>query len=257
MDRKSREIFYGIVIVATLIIAIIGTTMAYFSYRTSSANNTIKAHAAMVDVIYNDGEQVTAQADKLIPASLSVVKSVYEANIVGKGTDTSTSNACIDSNNKQVCSVYRFSIKSLADVNVYTLLNNEYNGFTYLAYAVRDVSNNNWLTMYPNASQDEQFVKLSKCDNTNSKTNDDCYRVSDNRKIYSTNPQANNSIFGYDNTNTPLGKIISTEEHFYDLVLFIYENNKTQNQDQGKEYYGTITVHATDDISGVLSGKSN
>ena len=94
MDKKSREIFYGIVIVATLIIAIIGTTMAYFSYRTSSENNAIKAHAAMVDIIYNDGEQVTARADKLIPSSLDIVKKVYEANIAGKGTDISTKNAC-------------------------------------------------------------------------------------------------------------------------------------------------------------------
>ena len=253
MDKKSREIFYGVVILATLIVAIIGTTMAYFSYRTSSEDEVIKAHAATVNVVYNDGEQVTAQADKLIPSSLDVVKKVYESHIGNKGTNVSTANACIDSNNRQVCSVYRFSVKSDIDREVYALLNNEYNGFTYLAYAVKDVTNNRWLQMTSNAN--EQFVKLTKCSNDNTATDDDCYRMNDTKKIYSTNPQANNSIFGYDNNSKPKYQIISSKEHVYDLVLFVYENNKDQNIDQGKTYLGTINVEATDDIELAISGK--
>ncbi len=256
MDKKSRDIFYGVVLIATLIIAIVGTTMAYFSYRTSSEDDVIKAHATMVDIVYNDGEQVSAQADKLIPSSLDVVKKVYEANIANKGTDTPTTNACIDSNNRQVCSVYRFSVKSIADTNVYALLNSEYNGFTYLAYAVRDVTSQKWLTMYPNNNASSQFVKIATCSNNNSNKNDDCYHVSDGKKIYNTKPQANSSIFGYDGSNKPVANIISTEEHFYDLVLFVYENNKDQNVDQGQEYSGTISVHATDDIDAIISGKN-
>ena len=257
MDKKRKDIFYGIVLLATFIVALASATMAYFTYRTSSEENTIKAHASMVDIVYNDGDQVTAQADKLIPSSLEVVKKVYEANIAGKGTNTSTKNACIDSNKRQVCSVYRFSVKSLVDTNIYALLNNEDNEFTYLAYAVKDVSTNTWLTMYPGVSANNQFVKLTKCSNKNTNKKDDCYYFSGSRKIYNTNPQANNSIFGYDSAKSPLGKIISSEEHYFDLVLFVYENNKNQNVDQGKEYHGTITVHATDDIAGVISGKNS
>ena len=76
MDKKSREIFYGVVIVATLIIALVGTTLAYFSYRTSSKDEAVKARAATINIVYNDGSQVTAQADELIPSSFEVVKNV-------------------------------------------------------------------------------------------------------------------------------------------------------------------------------------
>ena len=257
MDKKSREIFYGVVIVATLIIAIVGTTMAYFTYRTSSPDDAIKAHAADINIAYNDGNQVTAQADKLIPSSLSVVKKVYESRIASITNTANTSNACIDTAGRQVCSVYRFSIKSNANIGVYALLNSEYNDFTYLAYAVKDVTNNKWLTMNPNANSQNQFIKIAKCNNNNDNPKDNCYNDVNGKKLYSTNPQANNSIFGYDSGMSPQNQIIPSTEYVYDLVLFIYENNKDQNIDQGKQYLGTINVQATDDIEAIISGKNN
>ena len=255
MDKKSRELFYGVVIVATLIIAIVGTTLAYFTYFTSSDDEAIKAHGAIVNIEYNDGDKVTTQADKLIPSSLSVVKKVYEKYIADNGTDASTDNACIDTEGNQVCSVYRFSIRGDIPSETYALLNNEYNGFTYLAYAVKDVTNNKWLTMIPNASANNQFVKMSKCSNDNEKTNDDCYKMVNSEKVYSTKPQANNSIFGYSANGKLSNQLITTKEHVYDLILFVYENNKNQNVDQGRNYLGTINVYATNDINAIIAGK--
>ena len=55
MDKKSRDIFYGTVLVATLIIALVGTTMAYFSYRTGGSDESIKAHSANLNIVYSDG----------------------------------------------------------------------------------------------------------------------------------------------------------------------------------------------------------
>jgi len=42
-DNKSRDIFYGIVAVATLIVALIGATLAYFSISTSSNEGVVNA----------------------------------------------------------------------------------------------------------------------------------------------------------------------------------------------------------------------
>ena len=257
MDKKSREIFYGVVIVATLIVAIIGASLAYFTYYTESDDNTIKAHAPVVDIVYNDSDQVTVQADKLIPSSLDVVKKVYEKFIADNGTDSSTTNACIDTEGRQVCSVYRFSIKSEAMTTTYALLNNEYNGFTYLAYAVKDVTKDEWLTMLPNENADNQFVKMSKCSNDNDSYSDDCHYMNGARKIYNTYPQANNSIFGYDENNKPQSQSINTTEHVYDLIIFIYENNQAQNVDQGMNYLGTINVQVTNDIEAFIAGTSD
>ena len=256
MDKKSRDIFYGVVIVATLIVAMIGTSLAYFTYFTSSDDDAIKAHAATnVEIEYNDGDQVTAQADKLIPASLDVVKKVYEKNVASIGIDAPTTNVCIDSKGYQVCSVYRFSIRSNDEFETYALLNNEKNEFTYLAYTVKDVTNNKWLTLNPNGDESEQFIKMTKCSNENKKNNDDCYKITNGNKVYNTTPQANNSIFGYSASGKLQNQIISTETHVYDLVLFIYENNKEQNVDQKKNYLGTINVEVTNDIDAIIAGK--
>ena len=50
--------------------------------------------------------------------------------------------------------------------------------------------------------------------------------------------------------------IIGNTEQVYDLVIFIDENNKDQNIDQGKKYEGTIYVTATDDFTTILDGKN-
>ena len=73
-DGKTRDIFFGIVAIATLIVAIIGATLAYFSISVSSNEGVINATAATVSIEYNDGQQVTAQADELIPSTyLSII----------------------------------------------------------------------------------------------------------------------------------------------------------------------------------------
>ena len=253
MDKKSRNIFYAVLIVATLIVALIGTSLAYFSYRTSSGDEGVKARAAIVNIRYDDSKQVTAQADELLPASLDVVKNVYQTHISNSSADsTPSSNLCIDSKGQQVCSVYRFSVVSDIDVETYATLNTEDNEFTYLAFAVRDVNNNTWLKL----EGSRESLNLAKCSNRNENNNDDCYNGTGENKKYNLTPKAINSIFGY-NSNTSLkNMIIGNTEQVYDLVIFIDENNKDQNIDQGKKYEGTIYVTATDDFTTILDGKN-
>ncbi len=255
MDNKSRDIFYGVVAVATLIVALVGATLAYFSIATGSGEGSVSAKAATVSIEYNDGQQVTAAADKLIPSTLDVVKTIYERKSADFGSEAaSRANICTDVNNKQVCSVYRFSIKSDAERTITATLNSESNGFTYLAYAVRDVTNNTWLTLDNNADGAVQYIALSACGDEGS----ECFTLdSSNVKTYSTNPQAIYSIFGYDSESKNVTKTVGTTEQVYDLVLFLNENNKPQNIDQGKEYTGTIIVEATDNTDSIITGKAN
>lgn len=252
MDKKSRNIFYAVLIVATLIVALVGTSLAYFSYRTSSKDDDVKARSAIINIIYDDSKQVTAQADELIPATLDVVKNVYQTHISNSSVDsTPSSNLCIDSKGQQVCSVYRFSVVSDIDVETYATLNTEDNEFTYLAFAVRDVNNNTWLKLENN----KEYLKLAKCSNRNDNKNDDCYTGTGDNKKYNLTPKAINSIFGYNNNTSLKNRIIGTTQQVYDIVVFIDENNKNQNIDQGKKYEGTIYVTATDDFTTILDGK--
>ena len=256
-ENRGRDIFYGVVAVATLIVAIVGATLAYFSISASSNEGAVNAMSANVSISYDDGQQVTAQADKLIPATLDVVKRVYEAK-VKEGTLNleEPQNNCLDSNGLQVCSAYRFTIGSNVERDIAATLNNEENGFTYLSYAVYDVTNDRWLTIGEDGS-----LSLRTCSNENEDNKDDCYTIDEYsvKKYNTTTPKATNSIFGYD----PEGKVNTipleaNNSQTYDLILFINENNANQNVDQAKRYRGTIIVDVTDgSTTGQISGVFN
>lgn len=254
-DNRKRDIFYGVVAVATLIVALVGATLAYFSISAGSAENAVNATAATVSIDYQDGQQVTAQATELIPATLSVVQQAYANSSANFGTENAMKgNICIDSYNKQVCSIYRFSVSSNEARQVSATLNNESNGFTYLSYAVRDVTNGTWLTL---DDEGNQFLNLNACDQTTENEVTDCSVTSEGTKTYDT--KASNSIFGKtleDNTTKFLTKEVSATAQVYDVVLFINENDQNQNVDQGKQYLGTIIVDVVDGNStGKITGK--
>lgn len=262
-DTKGRDIFFGVVALATLIVAIIGATLAYFSITASSNEGAVNATAAVVSIEYNDGQQVTAQADQLIPATLSVVQTVYEARFkdaTNIENPEDAANICIDSNGRQVCSAYRFTIRSDIERTITASLNNEENGFTYLSYAVYNVTKGAWMSLN---DEGDYFLDFTSCSNANNEgddanTTDDCYAQVGLQKTYTD--AAKNSIFGKTieaGSAEPVYKseLVSGTTQVYDLVLFIRETNENQNIDQGKNYRGTIVVDVLDGGSdGQISG---
>ena len=247
-DNKSRDIFYGVIAVATLIVALIGATLAYFSITANSAEGAVSAQAAVVSVSYDDTNQVSATGDELIPASITVVKRVYEAlesngDLDGTGA---SSNLCVDVNDRQVCSIYRFSVSSDIDVNgvdIIATLRTDKNTFTDLKYAVRDVANASWIVL-DTSEGNRDYLNLETCDNADDNLSN-CYSESGGVKTYSeTNPIAVRPIFGY-NGSTKKSVNVGTTAKTYDVVLFIEDKNSNQNYDQGKEYSGTLYVETT------------
>lgn len=262
-DNKKRDIFYGVVAIATLIVALVGATLAYFAISVRSNEGAVNATSAIVSIEYNDGQDVIAQASELIPATLDVVKAVYEHNLQALNNqialddpDAERTNVCTDSNGMEVCSVYRFSLKSDITRPAKATLQTEYNGFEYLAYALRDVTNGSWLILDENTNS--QSISLSKCSNEDRETTNRCYNISneDNTKEY--NSIAKNSIFGYNASSAYINKSIGNTKQEYDLIIFIKENNEEQNVDQGKQFQGTILIDIADDVeAGRVTGQAN
>ena len=254
-SNKSRDIFMGVVAVATLIVAIVGATLAYFSITASSNEGAVNATAAIVSIEYNDGKQVTAQANALIPADFeSVVQDVYEKKVL-VNTEvfediSKASNLCIDSNGREVCSVYRFTIYSDVERQITATLNTESNGFEHLRYAVYDVDNKEWIKL---DSEDTLSSGIKKCSNDDEDVVN-CHNIEDGMKKYT--PDAINSIFGIADINGTLkkGTVDSKNEdgHAYDIVLYINETGTNQNIDQGKQYNGTINI----EVDGGLNGSN-
>jgi len=268
---KARDLFYGIVAVATLIVAMIGATLAYFSITASSKEGAVNATAATVSIDYDDGKQVSAQASELIPATLDVVKKAYIASqdffdddgIIEDGDI----NVCTDKNDEQVCSIYRFSISSDLKRNVTAKLNNEHNEFNYLSYAVYDVTNSTWVNL---EGEGVHSRPLYSCDNSNTDqttgeaiVSDDCYTLVGTEKKYTNATPgaintAVNSLFGLTSVNGEIQytyKEIAATQQIYDVILFIEENGDNQNADQGANYKGTLVVEILDNTeAGQITG---
>lgn len=131
-NNESRKgIFFGIIGVLTLIVAIIGATLAYFTATSGSNTNRISVQSAQLIVNYNESRYITA--GDLIPASTSVVK------IAGNRTENET---CIDDAGNEVCAEYSFNIENQGAVaqNVIITITSGLNEFTNLSYIVYNVT---------------------------------------------------------------------------------------------------------------------
>ena len=272
-DSKSRDIFYGVVAVATLIVALIGATLAYFSITANSAENAVSAQAATVSIVYEDGQARIASAENLIPVSFDILKTLYRRNLddINNQFDTPVAedeeprkNRCKDGkagSTYEVCSAFRFIVSNDVETNIRAMLRTEYNGFKYLAYAVRrsdctaDESHEDscWLELsYDDNGNPLKYVNLDSCDNAGDVK---CYTEDQNRSYANL---AVNPVFGFTSATDSTFKEerISADEHPYDVVLFINENDNNQNEDQGKRYSGNIYIETTsgaDKITGQLN----
>ena len=267
-DNKSKDIFYGVVAIATLIVALVGATLAYFSITKTSKENAVGAHSDTVSIVYEEGAQVSTQADELIPSSLEIVKAAYEKN---KGdfieSDKPEKNACVDDNGKQVCSIYRFSISSEERHELTATLNNEENGFsTGLSFALYEVSKTNgetteagsgWKNLGPEGTPNDYIAIGSVCSNQDKNLENDCFEKESEEapKVYK--PESIKSIFGYDENGIKKQIIESGETIKYDLVLYLEEKGAPQNEDQGKEYKGTVIVNVDDLGDSHITGHMN
>ena len=133
-NKKGNGIFLGVIGVATLIVAIIGATFAYFSASTSSANNAISVNSTQLSLGYSD--DTSKLKTNLIPATDEIAK--FGATDT---THINTKGACIDDNGNEVCGVYDFFVgnpsgttaqKIYANITVVT------NTFTNLYFTILD-----------------------------------------------------------------------------------------------------------------------
>lgn len=163
---NSSNTFNLVIGVATLLIALLGATFAYFSATARSAENDVTVKSAYVSIYYDGGTEI--RASNLIPATQQVALSkyqkvmepydstldgeinsnyddynaTYDETLVGDGGRDGY-RRCVDAKGKEVCYVYQFSIESdgaegedteiLASINVNR---NEFQNLSYVLYEV-------------------------------------------------------------------------------------------------------------------------
>jgi len=102
--NNGRGIFYGVIGVATLVVAIIGATFAYFT-ATQSVNNVITGNMATVSLNLAVEQVTFADVRKggLIPMSNSMVE---------PSVNDDENEVCVDDNGNAVCQVYKITINN-------------------------------------------------------------------------------------------------------------------------------------------------
>lgn len=156
---NSSNTFNLVIGVATLLIALLGATFAYFSASARSDENAVTVQSAYVSIHYDGGTEI--KATELIPSTERIALNRYKRTDVEiKPYDPETDGEliedydeynsdyldrrCVDSKGKEVCYVYQFSIRSdgaidgKTNINAYVQVNeNQFENLSYILYEVR------------------------------------------------------------------------------------------------------------------------
>lgn len=141
---NGRELFYGVIAVASFIVMAVGATFAYFTATANSSNSAIGTSSTTLELEYISYETAWLR-DDLIPADTTIVEySVEHQNdttaTLNDKTSTNTNNLlCVDDYGNSICSVYEFQVRNTANspqtvsLNVVSELN-EFANLNAMAY---------------------------------------------------------------------------------------------------------------------------
>lgn len=135
-NNKGQGIFLGVIGVATLLVAIIGATFAFFGANIASPEGALTTTAAKLSLGFaNDTGKLKFN---LIPAEYWIAE--YAAtNETYMGVDKA--KQCIDENNNEICSVYTFTIGNPSRTTAQNLFGEVIiteNGFADLHFTIYD-----------------------------------------------------------------------------------------------------------------------
>ena len=102
-ENGGKGLFYGVIGVATLVVAIIGATFAWFTATAgqNAASNIVTTGTLTIN--YTDGNKIIAT--NLKPATAAQVGAAYANNTCAHASDSSAIQT-----NETICSVYQFSV---------------------------------------------------------------------------------------------------------------------------------------------------
>jgi len=280
IENKKSNTFNLIIGIATLMIAILGATFAYFTMSSGSAENAITVKSAFVSISYDGGTKVAA--DDLIPTNERVMQWAYRERLDETYTDpedgTEKTFQCLDSNNRKVCYVYQFTVRSDGEqettniLGTITVNQNEFieetknedgevietkSGLSYMVYELTEdaeenitytkvsaglisSANQSDIDEYGSDNEEYKFVRFGIPTQT----------IQDDGATVTTS--VDNFLFGTDGHI----EITNGVDHVYQLVVWLHDDNEDQNKEQAKNFAGTIkvNVNSADNVGGIITG---
>ena len=158
MENNGKGIFYGVIGVATLIVAIIGATFAYFT-ATASNDTTIAGNAASVGLKLDVVHISTAANKGLVPQKEAALSSAMK----GVNTTPGADDACVDANGNTVCQVYKITVQNTgtAESKLNGTLDLTKGSITNLKWAIVNDFDSNPTTQTPSGNSLGESVTLS------------------------------------------------------------------------------------------------
>jgi len=118
-NRKGPGVFYAVTGVATLVVAIIGATFAYFS-ATDTDDSTIQGSTAAAGGIELNVSAVTATGTNLIPLNVTIGEGTSDS-VAQLSSALKATNTCVDNNGNNVCQIYKIEVSNLSTTSTVTV----------------------------------------------------------------------------------------------------------------------------------------
>jgi hypothetical protein len=280
--QKKSNTFNLVIGLATLLIALLGATFAYFTMTNGSKENEISVRSSYVSISYDGGTKV--EADDLIPTSENVMLWAYQdranesytVNI--DGVEENHSLQCIDSKNRKVCYVYQFTVRSDGEgdtTNITGTIKVNQNEFVEqfkdatgeideaktrsgLSYMVFELTQEGDKTIYKKVSPSTSFSTNTQDENLEGFARFGIpTEVTNEEDATTTITSVYNYLFSQTEEGLEEGHINITNrvDHVFQLVIWLHDDNIDQNKEQAKGFAGTIQVNVkSDDNSGNITG---
>lgn len=250
-NNNGRGIFYGVIGVATLVVAIIGATFAYFSASVTK-NNIVNVGSTTLTLTL-DGELWHTRTDMIPVETLDEDTNTpntlfYTFPGMEDAEGETGAGTCRDLVGNGICSMYQFTItnpsKTTAQTVVGSFKTTQNTGFENLHYAVFrgaaediDSYNVNATDTATVTYASDGITKIEAIDGTT---------VVGRRQIGDANTG--------DDWDTTEERLDPEESVTYTMVIWLEETKENQNE-QGKLFSGgvTFTSDTGNGVTGILS----
>lgn len=249
-NKRGNEIFLGVIGVATLLVAIIGATFAFFSANAQSGEQAITATGASLKLGYDDN--TTLLKSHLIPSTKEIAH--YSTTTAHYGDDVN--KICIDDYGNEICSYYTFNVGNpsfTTKQDLYGTLTPVTNEMTNLMFLIMDETGA--IVVQPKAITGTEAIALPEL-TQKLETTDENEATTLGESFDDEKPSTYPKRCTYDGSSCT-----TTNVRTYTLVLWINETGVDQTvEDSGMSFAGGITFtsgNSTQGVTGVISAAKN
>ena len=236
MKDNNKKIFLGVILVATLVIAIVGATFAFFSASGGSANNAVTANATTLSNLGFTSSH-SKIATNLVPVSS---ESPYFSRY--PGISASGEHSCLDDLGNQICSIYEFTITNTASVaqTIYVSFVPSENTFDNMYFAAfnTSIASANYVVATGSTGTGSNFALTPQTTASNSTLGHPATKLTQN----STSPIDMPGL----STNLSAGGSV-----IYTILVWLQETGTTQNTEQGGTFKAGVNVTTGSNSTGV------